>query len=192
MLRPSTARRHSGAASGSKAAAKGTAAAPTRRRDQQTAVADEEDGGEEDEVPTQGLDGKAALPSPTSAARRKSGETGQLPRHVLPSPSALCAPGRPTIALATHMPISRRLLPLSPPAAGRCFEGCVLLVTGFGDQPEEKRAVVKALREGGAAIADAVPEPPQASGRWAWVALHVAGGREWRSPAARGPPCGPI
>ena len=36
----------------------------------------------------------------------------------------------------------------------------MFLVTGFSDAPDAKRAVLRALREGGATIADAVPDPP--------------------------------
>lgn len=54
------------------------------------------------------------------------------------------------------------LLLILPPSPGRCFDGCVFLVTGFGDAPDEKRAVLRALREGGATVADAVPDPPAA------------------------------
>lgn len=64
----------------------------------------------------------------------------------------------------------------SDPAAGRCFEGWAFLVTGFNDGLEEKRAVLRALREGGATLVNAVPDLPQAS-RLAGVVLAGAEAR---------------
>lgn len=51
----------------------------------------------------------------------------------------------------------------------------MFLVTGFADAPEEKAAVLRALREGGATLAEAVPEPAPAPGAPARRAS--AGGR---------------
>ena len=68
----------------------------------------------------------------------------------------------------------------SDPAAGRCFEGWAFLVTGFNDGLEEKRAVLRALREGGATLVNAVPDQPQARRLPGWLA--AAG---W----CRGSPC---
>lgn len=70
------------------------------------------------------------------------------------------------------------LLGIAP--VGRCFDGCVFLVTGFSDAPDAKRAVLRALREGGATVADAVPDPPAAQVRGGGCGFCRALGRRVR------------
>lgn len=118
---------------------------------------------EDEEVPSQDLAGNKAPPliSPAVAARRKSGAGATGGRHRM-----RCVCVRFWLGACTkHCTLCRSNAPCldpGPPRTGRCFDGCLFLVTGFGDASEEKRAVLRALREGGATVADAVPDPPAA------------------------------
>lgn len=129
---------------------------------------------EDDEVPSQDLAGSKAAPlvSPAVTARRKSGvgASGEIADWAVVQCvelwSELISSAEKLLLLPPLLfNKSNKTKHAIPPLTARCFDGCVFLVTGFGDAPDAKRAVVRALREGGATVADAVPDPLAAQAR---------------------------